>query len=123
MGVLIMTATEPCTSIAGISLVEASVEILMDGTFRYTCEVTTLGPPLFIWEAFTNLNMRFSLSDTDPGAPYVISTTVEGSSSTSTLSYEPGSVDFSEPGCLVEDGVSVPLRVENNQFVQTGEIW
>ena len=121
MGVLIMTVTEVYTSIAGISLLNARVEIMMDGTFVYICEVTTLGPPLFTWEAFRNSNMRFSLSDTDLGAPYVISTTVSGTSSTGTLSFEPGSVDFSDPGCLVRDGVSVPLRVENNQFIQAGK--
>ena len=92
----------------------------MDGALRYTCEATSLMPPNFTWEAFDFGGMIITLHDDDPSVPFEITTTLDAMLSTSTLTYQPDIVDFSDPSCLIEDGLSLPLRVESDEFTSIG---
>ena len=99
----------------GISLVSATFEVLSNGSILYSCEVTSSGPPMFMWEATERGNMRVSLSNNDPDVTITINIDVSSSSS-SRLLFNPNFVRFTDPECIVSAGGAPPLRVLTSEF-------
>ena len=95
-------------------------EVFEDGSVVYICEVESVNPPIFMWEGTLQFapSMRVPLPNDDPTAPFDITIDINTATfSTSTLSFHPDTAGFSDPACIVGDGLSALLRVESTQFV------
>ncbi len=103
-----------------ISLTNARLELLTNGTNVYICEGTSSTLLEFTWDVRMS-GPRVPLLSDNPNTLYVIVTNVDSTISpivgSSRIYFDPNSVNFEDVECVIRNEMGSLLRVRTSEFI------